>query len=215
MFADIRLDVLERIQATRSFLRANCRLRTRQFVLEAKGLAFVQMYAIWEETVRSIVKAALLQVKAMARPMDKIRLELLSLLLEDQIKAVVATHETKNQWDRRIKLFLQISSSGTATISEGIFPSDGSQFRAVQIETIWSIFGITCPALPHAKHKLQINELVENRNAIAHGREPPAEVGRRYSVREISKRISATKRVCLHVISSMENHCSTHTNLCR
>jgi hypothetical protein len=86
------------------------------------------------------------------------------------------------------------------------FPSDGSHFRARQIQTIWDIFGLTGPIVPDNKFIGRIDELVENRNAIAHGRRTSEDVGSGYSFDDMGKRVDDIEKISIHLLTEMENH---------
>jgi hypothetical protein len=75
-----------------------------------------------------------------------------------------------------------------------------------QLETIWAVFGLTVPVVPELRLLGRIEELVENRNAIAHGRRTAVEVGGRYSALEIEKRIDDVEQISSYVVTQMEDH---------
>ncbi len=80
------------------------------------------------------------------------------------------------------------------------------------METIWKLFGVTAPVVPDKRLIGRISELVQYRNEIAHGRTSAEDVGRRFTVKEIGKRIKDTKFICLYLIKILEVHCSTSSN---
>jgi len=51
-------------------------------------------------------------------------------------------------------------------------------------------------------------ELVENRNAIAHGRESASAVGSRFTIDELHSRYASISEVCSHVIQTFRNYLS-------
>ena len=53
---------------------------------------------------------------------------------------------------------------------------------------------------------LQIAELVENRNAIAHGRRTADEVGSGFSYEDMKQRINDIEKISLYLLNQMENH---------
>jgi hypothetical protein len=55
---------------------------------------------------------------------------------------------------------------------------------------------------------LRIDEVVDHRNAVTHGRETPDKIGRMYSRAEVVHRIAQMKSVCLLLISATEAHCA-------
>ncbi len=65
---------------------------------------------------------------------------------------------------------------------------------------------MTTPVVPESRLIGRIDELVENRNAIAHGRRTPEEVGGRYSTSEIEKRVDDIERITIYLVPEMETH---------
>jgi hypothetical protein len=94
----------------------------------AKGLVFVQLYAIHEYTVQGIVQAALSEIKGRSTPIKTVRFDLLGLILHPEVTAVRDCGVSR-QWSNRLKLFRKAISSDLVDIADSVFPSDGSQFR--------------------------------------------------------------------------------------
>jgi hypothetical protein len=214
MFTDLRLEISDRILAARTFFKAAHRIRQRQARAMIKGLMFVDLYAIYEYTVTGAVREALVLMKSRSTPLNTIRWELLGLALHREVTAVVdAGRETA--WAKRLELFRRASCSDVLDVPDSAFPDDGSHFRVQQLRTIWSLFGMGSFALPNGHLYPLIEELVNNRNAIAHGRLTALEIGRRYSARDIASKVSRTRRLCWYLARALEKHCSKPANLSR
>lgn len=54
--------------------------------------------------------------------------------------------------------------------------------------------------------KGRLEELVTNRNHIAHGTEAAADIGGRYSMNDLDKRYKDINELCAYVISTFEQH---------
>jgi hypothetical protein len=98
------------------------------------------------------------------------------------------------------------SHKSTSCLRDDLFPSDGSHYRIAQLRTIWKIFSVGAPVVPEPRLIGRVEELVENRNAISHGRRTPEEVGGRYSVQDIADRVDDTNAICSHVLVALESH---------
>ena len=171
-----------------------------------KGLIFVQLYAMYEYAVRSAVQATLVALAAADVEIKTIHRNLLALVLKSNWDSAADTGR-ENVWDRRMELIARIDSDElTSTLRDDLFPNDGSHYRIQQLYTIWKIFSVSGPIVSEPRLKGWIEELVENRNAISHGRSRPEEVGRRYSWREIDSRVDDTNAIASHVVSSLESH---------
>ena len=62
------------------------------------------------------------------------------------------------------------------------------------------------PVVPEPRLVGRIEELVENRNAIAHGRRTPEEVGGRYSTAEIEKTADDIEKIGSYFVTELERH---------
>lgn len=173
-----------------------------------KGLCFIQMYGIYEYTVRSSVQAALSSLKNGVLRINQIRREVLCLVLDPRWDAAAQAGPAR-MWECRMDLMNQAHSDElAASFNETLFPLDGSHYRARQLHTIWKVLGLVAPVVPEQRFLGRIEEMVENRNAIAHGRRTPEDVGRSYSRLDIEERFADLKRICDHILVTLEAHCN-------
>lgn len=215
MFSSIRIEIADRILATKQWYAASSSTQPPASVI-TKGLTFVQNYAVYEYTVIHSVTAALHHIKGQGLSLQDVRPELLSFILNSDIDSMLSTG-LNQKWTRRIELFRRVlAAEPISTISfETVFPTDGSHFRVAQIRTIWSLFGITASLVPNPRLLGRIDEMVEHRNAIAHGRESAAQIGGRFSDNDIQARIDDVQELCMHIVDTLDLHCQHAQNLTR
>jgi len=171
-----------------------------------KGLAFVQFYGAYEYAVRGSVQAALGALGSAGLEIRALRREMLTLILDPMWKSA-GSSSPAHVWERRASLISSVDSPALTTgLSDTLFPYDGSHYRVPQLETIWRVFAIPGPIVAEPRHLGRIEELVENRNAISHGRRTPEDVGRRYSSQEIGSFMADTYAICNHIVSALEAH---------
>lgn len=171
-----------------------------------KGLAFVQLYATYEYAVRSGVQATLVAVRGSGVEIRALRRDLLALVLDANWESVSMSGRPR-VWGSRMALIAKMDSiDSSATLRDDLFPTDGSHYRISQLQTIWRIFSIDAPIVPEPRLMGRIEELVENRNAISHGRHTPEEVGGRYSWQDISARVVDTDAICGHLVGTLDAH---------
>jgi len=116
----------------------------------------------------------------------------------------------KKLWQQRLEFIQALESKDHLLIcDDSSFPFDGSHYRAGQIDTIWRIFGIKRPILPNPSMRTRIEELVENRNAIAHGRRTADDVGRAYSVADMNSRIDDVENITSYLLQECSNFYSS------
>ena len=209
MFATVLGEIADRhLSSQRTVALIKSLEETSQVPLASacKGLAFVQLYATHEYSVRSAVQATLMALCKAGVEIRSLRRDLLSLVLDSHWKS--ASHSGRERvWDSRLALIASIDSVElTSTLRDDLFPTDGSHYRIQQLDTIWKIFSVSAPVVPERRLIGRIEELVENRNAISHGRFTPEEVGSRYSVQDIADRVEDTNAIAGHIVSSLESH---------
>ncbi len=213
MFPTLRSEVAERFDAVEKFFQQSCKLRG-ELSKTARGLAFVQIYAIHEYTVVTAVEHAAKTVAAHARTFVELRPSLLALFLDAELRSVRDTD--KDQWFSRLALFDRASSKTPAVFAgEPAVPADGSHFRHTQIELILKVFGVRKNPTVRRRHLFLIDEVVNHRNSIAHGNSTAAEVGKRYSNQDVRNIIRRMESACLRLIKILEEHCSDPARVCR
>lgn len=177
-----------------------------------KGLTFVQLYAVYEHCVTSAVQCAIRGLNASGLTLRELRHELLSLALDANCRSLTACGVDRT-WEVRIKLMRLTRSADPVSAPETVFPADGSHFRGTQLQTLWELFGIVGPHVPHNRLIGRIEELVELRNGIAHGRMRAEDVGGRFSIGDLRVRHSDTAEICWHLIGALEAHVSDPVRL--
>jgi hypothetical protein len=203
--------VAARLTATRRMMASHDGLQKRSPEQAAflRGLVFVDLYATYEFTLRSSVQAALSFLRKQQRTIGDVRPELLALILEPSWEATRTAGRSK-LWAKRLDLLAETSSGrALAAVDDTLFPSDGSHYRPRQLVTVWAVLGIAQPTVPENRLLGRIEELVENRNAVSHGRRTAGEVGRGYSRSDIDTRIDDVEHLCEYVLSTIESHCQS------
>jgi len=205
ILAGVTTEALKRIASARSLLRV-VESHERGVGMgddasrSAKGMFFVQNYAVYEYVVVESVRALVGNVNSRGLPFASTRAELLAMALDPEFTSVI-DGSLKKTWEGRSSLLRKVRSNTAVAIQEGLFPKDGTQFRPAQLETIWSLFGLPGPIVPIPRLRKHIEEMVENRNRIAHGSDAPDTVGGRFTVAELRKRIDDTEEVCTHIVT--------------
>jgi len=212
MFSHIQPEILNRIFQTELFSRYGAESTLPTVTRTVKGLVFVQLYAVYEYTLTECFSAAARAISVHEIPASDIRPEILSVAF-DPIFSSLSDITTQRSWPKRVEILEFSRGSSPVFLSDDLFPSDGSHFRPQQLSTVWSILGIKAPTLIDAVHEGRINEIVEHRNAIAHGREEASNIGSRFTVEEIKKRIDDMRAICLHIVETIEDHCMNADNL--
>jgi hypothetical protein len=173
-----------------------------------RGLLFVQLYGVYEYAIRGSVQATLDFIRTDSLSCRDLRGSVLALVLDPTWQSA-ATAGLRRVWEVRSDLIRQSTdSSPLSDLNDTLFPLDGSHFRHSQLTTIWRVFGVTGDIVPDLRLLPRISELVETRNAIAHGRLTALEVGSSHSSDDMHARIRDTDRIAQHVVNELDAHCS-------
>ncbi|MBN8709440.1 MAG: hypothetical protein J0I10_08675 [Verrucomicrobia bacterium] len=210
MFLPLKTETESRFAAVESFFRAT-RILPKNEERAARGLAFVHMYAAYEHTIRTGMQLAIDTIASKNHQTKELSPPLLSLFLDSKLRSLKDCG-TKDIWKKRLQLFEEVFSNSTPTIDNQIIPTDGTHYRYSHLQTIFAVLGINRMPARRTIHLHRINEIVGNRNAIAHGRETADEVGRRYSRSDVQHRIKQIKSVSSFFITAIESHCGNPIN---
>ena len=213
MFPDLQLEILDRFTAVEQYFRKSPRGPNDPNAQMAKGLVFVPIYAVYEYAAKSVMQLAIKEIAAHAHTYSALSPSLLAVFLDPQLDAF-RDCPAKSQWEKRFSLFEVALSKRSITPVETV-PHDGSHFRHTQLLVMLKALGIHRSLTVRKRHLFKIDEIVENRNAVAHGLETPADVGRRYSRSDIARDIRLMRSICLRLIKIVSEHCQLPDRHCR
>jgi hypothetical protein len=197
---------MDRFTAVRQHFRQTRRFRGDPSQV-AKGLAFVQLYAIYEYTVNNVVRVAASEIAAHSHPISSLRPSLMALFLDPEFSSVRDCSPAR-LWEQRIALCERVISDKPAAQYQSPIPMDGTHYRHTHVKLILKVFGIARRPTRRRRHLFRIDEVVQNRNSIAHGEETASEIGRRYSRQDIFTVTRQMESACLRLIMLFEEHCS-------
>ena len=205
MFQTLRTEIIERCSAVESHLRQSP--RSPMLVAQmTRGLVFVEVYAIWEYAVRTVTHTAVATIAAHGHSFWDLKPSLLAMYLDPQLESV-RTCGLDKVWETRLALFAKFFSKEPLPIV-AIVPHDGSHFRFSQVKMILKTLGISRSITVRRRHPQMVDEIVNHRNAIAHGNETADLVGRRYTYSEVANRIALVRSICLRLILVADEYCS-------
>lgn len=170
-----------------------------------KGLFFVHLYGIYEWVITNTVNESIRHINNSSIPLNQVKPIFYSLALHPDCDAL---HDagSKTKWNRRWTLFDKIEKVDCVQISPDVMPTDGSNFNISQLRSIRNSFGIGQDLFRINPDQGKIEELVRNRNYIAHGNSTPMDVGSGYTSSDLEDRLNILEANCLHFISTFETY---------
>ena len=170
-----------------------------------RGLFFVHLYGALEYSITLSVQVLLQEMTKVAVPFNGFEHLLHVIALDAQFRSL-ADPGLKLKWQKRRELLNKQVSSEMCSLNDTVFQD---QLQNIWYHTLHTIFDFLCvpsDAVPEVRMRGYLDEIVENRNAIAHGRQSAQEVGRRTTSTDLGERLDAVTKVVNHVIVSFEDY---------
>ncbi len=170
-----------------------------------KGLFFVYMYGIWESVVKQVVFQTIDALNISNDPIEKCNFDLYALIFSREYDALFNAG-SQSKWEKRWAISTKLNNNETINIDTALMPTDGKNIRFRQLESIAKSFGIREPVIPRPELGGRLQEVVNNRNWIAHGDKTPSEVGASYTVNDIRNRCEQIEELSFYVIDTYEHY---------
>jgi hypothetical protein len=170
-----------------------------------RGLFFVHLYGVLEHAISLSVQVLLQEMTKAGIPYRRFEHHLHAVVLDDHFRSL-ADPGLKPRWPKRRELLTKQISSEPCSLNDAVFQD---QLQNIWFKTLQTIFEYLCiqrDAVPEERMRGYIDEIVENRNAVAHGRQSAQGVGRRITSSDLEERLDAVVRVVNHVLSCFEDY---------
>ena len=211
MFSEIKRQATTNLQEIKGYLDEVDKLipalpaQPTDFHNTLKGMYFVYTYGVYEAVVTKTVRKTLEELNKSGKPLSDYKIDLLAIILNDEYDSLYGAGR-KTKWKKRWDIGDRLRANEKVKINTELIPTDGQNYRYAQLESIVKSFGVPHDILPRAEIGGYIEEMVKNRNHIAHGDEIPKEVGKRYTVLELSKHLKIVDEFCTYFIDMFENY---------
>lgn len=182
------------------------------FATISRGLFFVYLYGVYEESIRKTVYATIDALNNSSSKIEDCRYELYSMLFSQEFDALYSVGNEKKR-EKRWDITNKLISNERIQIQSDLFPTDGRNIRIKQLQSIANSFGVKENVLPRDEIGGYIQELVNMRNDIAHGNKLPREIGRNYTQADLLKRCEILSEVCTYVVSLYEEYIANKSYL--
>ena len=170
-----------------------------------RGLFWVHLYAALEYAVSNGVQRLLQAIDTMNAPPAHFKPAFYSVALDPNFSALRNVGEDK-RWVKRIELLNAQFSDSSSKINADIFGLYLQNVWVEKIEILFSCLGINQPIVPDPSYKAYIDELVSQRNGVAHGRMSALAVGSSRRSNELFIRYNAISATCTHFFDCLDQH---------
>lgn len=151
-----------------------------------RGLTMVMLFASYEKLLRSTCRALLESAASLRVKTRRLHPGLQLVASFPKLQAASDSSLSKIWTHKGDQVVNTLTSGSCAEINTSSFPDDGSFMKASQVRLFCEVFGLDHPALLLAELWPRLDQVVMDRNAIAHGNATAYEVGRRYTFEEVT-----------------------------
>jgi hypothetical protein len=171
-------------------------------VLIMRGLFYVHLYSALEKSVNEAVQKTLVLVNSDSVKNIHYTLAFNTISVNDKLKSLKdCSHKRFVQ--KSVQLFEEVGSRRVGTINETTFSNSLQNVWIATIEEMFSAFGIKDFPIEQ-REKTTINEIVDKRNAVAHGRESASFVGERHRASILRSKFQITQDFTMRLIDAFQ-----------
>lgn len=180
--------------------------RTLNFVVPPhvnvmKGLFFVQLYGALEKSMSDAVQVLLSKISELKPKNEHIVLHFNVVAMARKWKSIKDSGYDK-AFPQMAEFFVAFNSSDYLGIDDTLFSKLLQNVWAKSLDEVSGSLGI--PSFLTKDERIIVDELVEKRNAVAHGRESAATIGQRYRVNDLRKRLQDIQALIIKIIDRLE-----------
>ncbi len=167
MFSDVQADSDSRIVEIRDYVdfltlnHPNPPSAIPRHINCAKGLVYVQLYGIMENTVIKTITKTIDLINIENIQISRLKPSLMALAADNELNALISSISKK--WDKRNDLFSKLASNGLCSIANTLLPTDGKNIGESQLHSIWKTFEIAAPIFYDIKFSSRLKDIVLNR----------------------------------------------------
>lgn len=168
-----------------------------------RGLYFVHLYGAFEKSTNESFQAYLRGLSSLRLSRKHTAVKFWPTAFDSHFKSVQTTFSEK-QWKKRRAFIEAIEEDAACEINDGAF---ADQLQNVWIETITDILGYLGLAPPDWQEgdARYLDEIVNKRNQVAHGRTSPLSVGSSGRSSDLQIRFEAVYRIMDALIRRLED----------
>ena len=169
-----------------------------------RGLYYVHLYSALEKVINETVEQALLVIGSLSIPNNKFQTKFNVVALNGKMTAF-KNCGSREYFNKSIDIFEAVDSTEVPNINNAVLSGTLQNVWFSTIETTLDSFGIA-PLVVEPRVRFTLNEVVDKRNAVAHGRETPVEVGERFRCQVLRTKTAEVQLVSDMFIDAFESY---------
>ncbi len=168
-----------------------------------RGLFYVHLYAAIENSINELVEKSLLLINSKQVKNNHYTLIFNTISVIDKLQSLKDCGH-KNFTNRSVALMHEIGSRNIRGLNETAFSNQLQNIWMSTVMEVYSAFGISNPNF-EPRVRATIDEIVDKRNAVAHGRESAQSIGERHRADVLRQKLSTAQNFITQVIDDFES----------
>ncbi|EPJ96831.1 MAE_28990/MAE_18760 family HEPN-like nuclease [Pseudomonas sp. CFII68] len=170
-----------------------------------RGLYYVQLYGALEQSLNDAAEAFLQALSEFQLCNNDFNLAILPTVMNSHFKSLSEVQGQK-RWKKRVDFISAIANGDISKIENTVFSPLFQSSEIEVISNVMSYIGIASDLLRESEDRFYVDEVVQKRHQVAHGRISPAVVGARGRSEDLELRLEAVWRIVELVVSMLEEH---------
>ena len=169
-----------------------------------RGLFYVHLYSVFEYSINHSIQNTLQLAAQKQVKLNDLDPRFYTIGLNHIFQAYLTTKPDK-RWKKRIEIFDLMGSSKETEINNNLF---GDYLQNVWADTLIDVCNCIClpsSVQPDPRERQYIDELVDKRNAVAHGRESAHSAGERTNSKDLELRFIIIKGIVDRLVDAQIN----------
>jgi hypothetical protein len=167
-----------------------------------RGLFFVHLYGAFEKSVNEAVEQYLQQISTLKLKISDFACGFLPIALDPRFASLQSTAK----WQSRVDFSQALESTDACVINNAVLANQLQNTWAHTLSVVATYIGASQSYKPDGRDSHYLDEVVEKRNQVAHGRVPPVLVGSTGRSSELELRFAALNRLLEGFFQMLESH---------
>lgn len=172
-----------------------------------KGLFYVHLYAAFEKSINDVIQVALSLISSHQVKVNHFSPPLLSIVMANDIQSLRDVSSSK-VFTKSANLFITVTSDDIVSLNETIFTGHLKNIWMKTIDEVILSLGMS-PLEFEMIERAVVDEVVDRRNAVAHGGDSASNVGERFRSDVLRRKMETISAIMNQIIVSIETHCTS------
>ncbi|HDR9256636.1 TPA: hypothetical protein QDB21_002569 [Burkholderia vietnamiensis] len=170
-----------------------------------RELFYVHLYGALEQSLNEATESFLKAISALGLKNWDLSLRFLPTAMNSHFKGL-ADAQTQKKWQKRLDFVDAIYNGDACRIETSVFSPHLQSSETGTIGDVLSYLGISPDTIKSSADRFYVDEVVQKRHQVAHGRATPTSVGARGRSTDLELRLDAVRRTVDLFAELLERH---------